>query len=103
MPMPSATPTPMQTQVFPTPGTTFVTFQTGIPIMIPVQAGISNGEKSKNDGNPAIHKIMTSYPQHRGIHSLMAMLPPENKELCLIDGSSNNGLTVSRMHLYEIA
>eukprot|EP00957_Ditylum_brightwellii_P132812 10127034-Ditylum_brightwellii.AAC.1 len=54
---------------------------------------------------------MASQTQPREVNSSMIRLPAcisnfevkENKELCLIDGGSNNGLAGTGMHQYEMA
>eukprot|EP00957_Ditylum_brightwellii_P083264 6331077-Ditylum_brightwellii.AAC.1 len=82
-----------------------------------VSAGISNGENNQRGGTPTICEIMASQTQHREVNSSMTRLPAGvytdqtscqfqvnamqclqisnlgvegNKELCLIDGGSNN-------------
>eukprot|EP00957_Ditylum_brightwellii_P064645 4906228-Ditylum_brightwellii.AAC.1 len=99
-------------------------------MMTPVLAGISNRENSQSGGTPMICKIMASQTQPRDVNLSMPRLPAgvytdqkgcqfqvnamqclqisnleieENKELCLIDGCSNNSLAEAGMHLFEMA
>eukprot|EP00957_Ditylum_brightwellii_P200237 15264576-Ditylum_brightwellii.AAC.1 len=95
-----------------------------------VSAGISNGENNQSCGTPLICEIMASQTQPREVSSSMTRLPAGvytdqtgcqfevnamqrlhisnlevegRKELCLIDGDSNNGLAGAGIRLYEMA
>eukprot|EP00957_Ditylum_brightwellii_P041258 3123611-Ditylum_brightwellii.AAC.1 len=100
-------------------------------MMTPVSAdNTTNGENNQSYGTSMIHEITVSQTQPRGVNSSMAMLPPgtytdqtgcqfqvnaiqrlhisnleieENRDLCLIDGDSNNGLAGAGMRLYDMA
>eukprot|EP00957_Ditylum_brightwellii_P075111 5707638-Ditylum_brightwellii.AAC.1 len=107
-----------------------VTFAPGTQVMTLVSAGISDGENNQSGGTPMIREIMASQTQPREVNSSMARLPAGvymdqtgcqfqvngmqhlqisnlevegSKELCLIDGGSNNGLAGAGMRLYEMA
>eukprot|EP00957_Ditylum_brightwellii_P002997 229248-Ditylum_brightwellii.AAC.1 len=98
--------------------------------MTPVSAGISNGENNQSGGTSSICEIMASQIQPREVNSSLTRLPAcvymnqtghqfqvnamqclqisnleveVNKELCLIDDGSNNGLVGVGMRLYEMA
>ena len=99
-------------------------------MMMPVQAGNNSyGESINSGGSPIIREIMRSQTKPKGVSSSRS-LPPGvytdqngrqfqinairrlhisnleievNKELCLIDGGSNNGLAGAGMRLYEMA
>eukprot|EP00957_Ditylum_brightwellii_P102285 7797543-Ditylum_brightwellii.AAC.1 len=82
--------------------------------MAPVSDGISNGENNQSGGTPAICEIMASQSQPKETghqfqvnaiqHFQISNLEVErNKELCLIDSVSNNGLAGAGMCLYEMA
>eukprot|EP00957_Ditylum_brightwellii_P054936 4163292-Ditylum_brightwellii.AAC.1 len=95
-----------------------------------VSAGISNGENNQTGGTPMVYETIASQTQPREVNLSMIRLPAGvytdqtgfqfqvndmqhlqisnlavkgNKDLCLIAGSSNNGLAGAGMHLYEIA
>eukprot|EP00957_Ditylum_brightwellii_P185170 14101216-Ditylum_brightwellii.AAC.1 len=107
-----------------------VTFAPGTQVMTLVSAGISNGENNQSGGTPMIHEIMASPTQLREVNSSITRLPAGvytdqagrqfqvnaighlqisnlevegNKEICLIDGGSNNDMAGAGMHLYEMA
>ena len=120
---------PTESQVTP-PCNTMVPYESGAQMMMPVQAGNSNYRESTHSGeSPTIREIMKSQTKPKGVNSSMT-LPPgvytdqngrqfqinairrlhisnleieENKNLCLIDGGSNNGLAGAGMRLYEMA
>eukprot|EP00957_Ditylum_brightwellii_P191090 14549888-Ditylum_brightwellii.AAC.1 len=119
-----------QPQVPVTPGITMVTYTPGTQVMTLVSASISNGENDQSGGTPTICEIMASQTKPREVNSSMTRLPAGvymdqtgcqfqvnamghlqicnlevegNKELCSIDGGSNNGLAGAGMHLYEMA
>eukprot|EP00957_Ditylum_brightwellii_P147466 11228940-Ditylum_brightwellii.AAC.1 len=90
-----------QSQVPTTPITTMVTFVPGTQVMPLILAGVSNGENNQSGGNPMICEIMASQTQPREtrcqfqVNAMQRLqisnLEVEgNKELCLIDGGSNN-------------
>eukprot|EP00957_Ditylum_brightwellii_P063433 4815092-Ditylum_brightwellii.AAC.1 len=93
-------------------------------------ADISNGENHQSGGIPTICEIMASQIHLRKFNSSMTRLPAGvytnqtgcqfqvnalqflqisnlkvegNKELCFIDGGSNNSFAGAGMHLYEMA
>eukprot|EP00957_Ditylum_brightwellii_P004375 331784-Ditylum_brightwellii.AAC.1 len=100
-----------QPQVPTTPSTTMVTFTPCTQVMTPVSAGIRNGKNNQSGGTPTIYEIMASQTQPKKVNSSMTKLPAGisnlevegNKELCFIDGGSNNGLAGTGMCLYEMA
>eukprot|EP00957_Ditylum_brightwellii_P105910 8077697-Ditylum_brightwellii.AAC.1 len=54
-----------QSQVPTAPGSTMVLFALGTQVMIPISAGINNGESNQSGGTPTIREIMVSQTQHR--------------------------------------
>ena len=107
-----------------------VPYQSGTPMMMSVQAGNNSyGESINRSGSPTIREIMRSQTKPRGVHSSRNLSPgvytyqngrqflinairclhisnleiEVNKDLCLIDDGSNNGLAGAGMRLYEMA
>eukprot|EP00957_Ditylum_brightwellii_P053368 4045211-Ditylum_brightwellii.AAC.1 len=85
-----------------------VTFSLGTQVMTPVSADISNEENIQSGGTPTICVSMDQTGCQFQVNAMqylqMSNLEVKgSKELCLIDGGSNNGLAGAGMSLYEMA